>query len=102
MAAVRHWSVFAICVTIPIAVVSFLGTRETGRYRSEAKVLVHSAQVSSVPTVGEIQASRELALCCQDLVKTRSVLSRVIERLGRIDNYALHVTAAASCSAARK
>jgi len=81
LVALRHWWVFAICIAVPVAAVLFLGTRETDKYRSEAKILVRGAQAPIAPSVGEIQASRELAGYYQDLVKTRSVLERVIERL---------------------
>ena len=77
----RHWWVFVICIAVPVAAVLFLGTRETDKYTSEAKILVRGSQTRIAPSTDEIQASRTLADYYQDLVKTRSVLERVIERL---------------------
>ena len=81
LVARRYWWVLVMCVAVSIAAVLVLGTREVESYTSEVKILVHGAQASIIPSVGEIGASRQLADYYQDLVLTRSVLERVVERL---------------------
>ena len=77
----RRWWVFVITIGVPVAIVILLGMREPPMYRSEATVLVRGSQAPIVPSVGEIEASRELAKYYQDLLTTTSVLDRVVDRL---------------------
>lgn len=50
-------------------------------YDATAKILVQGGQSPGIPSVGEIQASQQLANNYRDLIKTRPILEKVIDSL---------------------
>ena len=59
----------------------FVSERMTPIYEATAKVRVEGGQTPGVPSVGDLEASQELAQGYGDLIKTRPILEQVIEDL---------------------
>ena len=65
-----------------IATAAFFASKSiTPIYEARAKILVQGGQAPGIPSVGDIQASEQLAQSYSDLIKTRPILEQVIESL---------------------
>ncbi|MFC1935223.1 polysaccharide biosynthesis tyrosine autokinase [Chloroflexota bacterium] len=77
----RWWWLFILGVVGAAVAAFFVSKAMTPIYEASTKVLVQGGQAPGLPTVGEIQASRQLAQSYGDLIRTRPVMGWVVETL---------------------
>ena len=82
---IRRWWVVVATVAIAILVSTFVAQSAVPNYQSTARILVQSGQSPGIPSLGELQASQQLAESYRGLVTTRPVLEAVILELGLPD-----------------
>ncbi len=82
----RRWWVLALGVVGGGLLALALTLSTTPLYQATAKVLVQGGRTPGLPTAGDIQVNQALAQQYVDLITTRPILERVIERLSLSDS----------------
>ncbi|MBI4199366.1 MAG: polysaccharide biosynthesis tyrosine autokinase [Chloroflexi bacterium] len=78
---IRWWWVVALGLLAGILTAYFISRSMTPMYKATVKVLAQGGQSLGPPAASDILTSQQLATSYQDLIKTRSNLDKILERL---------------------
>lgn len=77
----KWWWVLGLGVVGAVLIAFFLNGTLTPIYGAKAKILVQGRQTPRLPSVGETEASQQLARNYSDLIKTRPIQLLVVQQL---------------------
>jgi len=82
-AILRHWWwLFVVCTVLGAGIAYLVSINTTPTYEASALLMIGGSIEQVNPSTGDIQTSQRLAQTYAELVKTRTILDAVVQKLG--------------------